>query len=251
MIERLKRLAWFIFKSPQRTQIGFSTLFTDLRGLLFQLPRIMGLGVCRGKIAVCIGIYNRSEMLLGVLLPSLLKADRDGHKFTLSVADCGSTDMAELEAEIRKLWKGQLVFSNVPEKFTRSRCFNRAVRQSDEERILICDADMELPQNLFDSVGRYTGTYSVWFPVCRFMLGPKPETTWKWMSAGTGICAMYRRQFVRMGGLNEAITDWGGEDWDLFFRCYRYGIMPLRTREKSLVHHYHPSLKPGDFKPIF
>jgi hypothetical protein len=249
-MKHLKRLAWFLLKSPQRRLVGWQTLFTDLRGVLSVSWNRLFRGEAE-EIWVCTGLLNRSDHFLNVLLPSLLAARKQGARIALSVADCDSSDHTGLEAAIRERWDGTLVFSSVSETFARSRCFNRAIRQAKGSLYFICDADMSVPPNLGRLLSRYVSTYSAWVPVCRFMLGPKPEDGWKYHSAGTGNLACTKEHLERSGMLNEAITSWGGEDWDLFFRLYRAGIMPLRTRCHHLVHHHHPSLKPADFKPLF
>jgi hypothetical protein len=246
----LKRLAWFVFKSPQRRMVGWKTLFTDLRGLAEAALNFLSPGKPQALV-VCTGSFNRSRHLLDVLIPSLLRADAGRGWIALSVADCGSTDTAALEDEIRRCWPGTLYFSRNEDAFARARVFNRAVQQSQEPLVMLCDADMEVPEDLQRHIKRYVHAHLAWFPVCRNMLAPAPSKEWKYLSAGTGICAMRRSHFEALGGLNENYTQWGHEDWDFFFRCYRAGIMPLRNRVYGLVHHYHPSLKPEGFKPMF
>ncbi|MBU6325492.1 MAG: hypothetical protein KJS92_08385 [Bacteroidetes bacterium] len=251
-MKKLKRLAWFLFKSPQRKLVGWSSLFTDVRGICNLLWNCLGFRHKHTQeIWVCTGLLNRSQHYLDVLLPSLMEARKHGARIALSIADCGSTDNPDLEAAIKAKWDGTLVFSSVQEPFARSRCFNRAIRQARGELLFICDADMSVPASLDKLLQRYVGTYLAWAPVCRKMLGPNPGDGWKYQSEGTGILACNRKHLERSGMLDERITTWGGEDWDLFFRLYRAGIMPLRTRCRNLVHHYHPSLKPADFKPVF
>jgi hypothetical protein len=247
----MKRLAWFLLKSPQRKLVGWRTLFTDLRGVLQVLWNSIRPYRNNDEIWVCTGLLNRSEHYLYVLLPSLMEARKRGARIALSVADCGSTDHPDLGAAIKAMWDGTLVFSSSNEAFARSRCFNRAIRQARGEQLFVCDADMSVPPELAILLQRYVGTYSAWVPVCRKMLGPNPNDGWKYQSEGTGIVACTKKHLERSGMFDESITSWGGEDWDLFFRFYRAGIMPLRTRCQSLVHHYHPSLKPDDFKPVF
>lgn len=247
----MKRLAWFLLKSPQRKLVGWTTLLTDLRGVFQVLWNSIWPYRNNDEIWVCTGLLNRSEHYLHVLLPSLMEARKRGARIALSVADCGSTDHEDLGTAIKAVWDGTLVFSSSKEAFARSRCFNRAIRQARGERLFICDADMSVPPELGKLLQRYVGTYSAWVPVCRKMLGPNPNDGWKYQSEGTGIVACTKKQLERSGMLDESITSWGGEDWDLFFRMYRAGIMPLRTRYHALVHHYHPSLKPHDFKPVF
>ncbi|MFN7300664.1 MAG: glycosyltransferase family 2 protein [Bacteroidota bacterium] len=246
----LKRLAWFVFKSPQRRMVGWKTLFTDLRGLAEAALNFLSPGKPQALV-VCTGSFNRSRHLFDVLIPSLLRADAGHGWIALSVADCGSTDTAALEDEIRRCWPGTLYFSRKEETFARASVFNRAVRQTQEPLVMLCDADMEVPADLHLHIKRYVNAHLAWFPVCRNMRAPAPSNEWEYLSAGTGICAVRRSHFEALGGLNENYTQWGHEDWDFFFRCYRAGIMPLRNRVYGLVHHYHPSLKPEGFKPMF
>ena len=246
----LKPLAWFVFKSPQRRLVGWSTLFTDLRGLA-ETALAWPFPARKRTLVICTGTLNRSAHLLDMLIPSLLRADNGSGRIALSVADCGSTDATDLEAEIRRRWTGTLYFNRTEEPFTRARSFNRAVKQSKEELVMLCDADMQVPADLLHKAARYVHAHCAWFPVCRMMLAAPPSDEWKYLSAGTGICVLRRLQFERIGGLDETYTRWGHEDWDFFFRCYRCGIMPLRTLEYHLVHHFHPSLKPDDFRPMF
>lgn len=246
----LRRLAWFLLKSPQRKIVGWKTLFTDLRGMCSVALRYL-FPAKPPEIWVCTGLLNRSEHYLNVLLPSLIEVRSRGVRIALSVADCGSSDHPNLEQAIRERWNGNLVFSSRPEPFARSRVFNRAIRQAQGESLFICDADMSVPANLQQLVYHYVTRHSVWVPVCRKMLGPHPQDGWKYQSEGTGIVACTKKHLERSGMLDESINNWGGEDWALFFRLYRAGIMPLRTRSYHLVHHFHPSLKPADFKPLF
>lgn len=251
-MKRLKRLAWFLLKSPQRGIVGWRSLLVDLRGLGNLIWNSIGLKPGQQQeIWVCTGLLNRSEHYLEVLLPSLMEARKTGARIALSIADCGSNDHPDLETAIKSKWDGTLVFSSVKEPFARSRCFNRAIRQARGELLFICDADMSVPASLDKLLERYVGAYLAWAPVCRKMLGPNPGDNWKYQSEGTGIVGCTKKHLERCGMLDESFTTWGGEDWDLFFRLYRAGIMPLRTRCHDLVHHYHPSLKPADFKPVF
>jgi len=246
----LRRFAWFVLKSPQRRMVGWKTILTDLRGLAETVWNFILPGRPQ-SLVICTGNFNRSQHLLEVLIPSMVRADGGRGWLALSVCDCGSTDTAELEAEISRRWPGKLYFSHSAEPFARARVFNRSVRQSKEPLVMLCDADMELPCDLHLHIKRYVNKHLAWFPVCRSMLAPLPAADWKYLTAGTGICALRRSHFETLGGLDESYTQWGHEDWDFFFRCYRAGIMPLRNRVYGLVHHYHPSLKPEGFKPMF
>jgi len=53
----IKRLAWFVLKSPQRKLIGFSTLLTDAGGLMNLAfgPKP------EGRLWICVGLKDRTE----------------------------------------------------------------------------------------------------------------------------------------------------------------------------------------------
>lgn len=226
--------------------VGWATLMTDLKGLI-------SLAFSRsGKpeiLWICVGNKDRSYSLLKHLINSMV-ASPEKDRLALSVADCGSTDIPDLESEIRKIWTGELIFSSVAVPFERAAAFNRAVEQAGGELVFICDADVSIPGNLAKQAKRYVSHSTAWFPVCQWQL-EKGKPDWKWFSAGTGLCAFTKTQLRKTGMLDTAFKDWGKEDWDLFFRCYRSGIMPLRSRCSGLYHHWHPPSKPADYVNMF
>lgn len=250
----MKRLAWFIFKSPQRKLVGYKTWWVDILGCFERLiNQIKSPFAPLKEVTICTGLYNRSENYLSVLLPSLLKI-KHPEKVVLSVFDCGSNDTNDLESEIKKIWKGKLVFNAEQIPFSRSVAFNRAIMQSYSKLIFVCDADVSVPANLVKKCNINTSKHLAWFPVCFWLNEGKNECqpeNGKFFSEGTGLFACQKSQLGVTGMYDENITDWGKEDWDLFFRFYTNKIMPLRTREKTLLHFWHPSQKPVGFKSLF
>jgi hypothetical protein len=246
ILKFIKRIGWFILKSPQRKKVGWQTLWTDLEGLI---SVFLGLFTVPSKevIWVCVGNKNRSEFLIKYLIKSLSECT-NAQQLALSVADCGSTDIVNLELEIRKIWKGTLVFSSVNEEFQRSRAFNRAIAQGD--LVFVCDADLSVPKTLITSIRKHLTKHSAWFPICQWQEEPDRQN-WKWFSAGTGIFAASQLQLSKVGKYSEVFVGWGKEDWDLFFRFYAAEIMPIRTRCRQLYHHWHPLSKPSDFENAF
>ncbi len=245
MWKQLKRFAWFWFKSPQRRRLGhMSTIFTDVRGLAGLVFRPK----CKETIWVCVGIKDRSDNLKR-LVESLLNINRKD-AFALSVYDQGSEDANTLREWLEEQWKGALVWQSVPATFTRAVACNGAIAQAEGNLIFVCDADMTLPADLEKQIRRYVRQSSAWFPVCQSQLSPEKKD-WKWLTAGTGLFAGHRQWHAQELVYSETYTQWGGEDWDMFFRFYQNGIMPLRTRCAGLYHHWHPSLEPPDYKPVF
>lgn len=167
----------------------------------------------------------------------------------LSVFDCDSNDVPNLELEIRKIWKGKLVFSTKKNQFTRSYAFNKAVEQSHNNVLFICDADFSMPIDLVLSCNKYTLGRLVWFPIVFYLYKNKPNVYNKahgeWMQwGGKGILACKRKYFNQVGGYDESFTSWGQEDDDLWKKFYKARCCVIRYRERGLLHHWHPSLNP-------
>lgn len=243
MWNSLKRFAWFWLKSPQRKLLGFSTVFTDLKGLM----EIAVYPKPRGTVWICVGNKDRSEALKRLILSLNENTEAD---FGLSVADAGSADAKSLHSWIQKHWTRPLIWSEAEEVFSRSKVFNRAIRQAPGDLVMVCDADMTVPHDLEQRIRSFIRPHAAWFPVCQYQLHQDDEA-WKWLSAGTGLLAMHKTWHAGAGLLDETIAEWGGEDWDWFFRFYRTGIVPIRTRETGLYHHWHASLAPDSFTALF
>lgn len=223
--------------------MGLHTLLTDLQGLMIYAYRSVWPKKKLKAVSICTGIYNRSSNYLNQLLKSLELAE-NAYLIELSVFDCCSDDMADLEAEIRKRWKGQLVFSREPVKFARSYTFNKAVDQASHELIFICDADLSLPVNIVSLCNQYTGEKTVWYPIYFFLYKNKPaimnSENGEWEQYGSrGMLACTKKAFNDAGRLNEAYTIWGGEDTDLWERFHRRHNIIIRNRVKGLYHHWH------------
>lgn len=234
---------WWVFKAPQRKWIGYSTLLTDIAGyleVLFQRKSYR-------RISVCVGVKDRSYNLLSCVVRSLNEA-RFYTFIELSVYDCGSEDLPGLENNLRMKWKGRLVYREEKQEFTRSKAFNEAVMQSTSDLVLICDADMSVPEDIVEKISKYCTKRSAWFPKIWYA---EQSGAGRFLGEGTGICAMRKEDFVRAGKYDESIKEWGKEDWMLYFACYKHKIACIRTRERHFVHKYHPSLKPKDFVPLF
>jgi len=248
----IKKIPWYIFKCPQR-QIGYRTIWIDIRGILAYLLYSLYFSIFRPKllsISICTGLKNRSSNYLNIFLESVIKLDHPD-LIELSIFDCGSDDVQVLEIEIRKKWKGHLVFSQKKIEFNRSYAFNRASVQSTNPIIFISDADMSLPKDLVKRCNHFVFLKNVWFPVC-FHLNPDQKEGYskengKWYPVGKGMFAAKKTDFVKIGMYDESFKQWGGEDGELWLRFYKNGFYPYRNRQKGLFHHDHLSLKPKNF----
>jgi predicted glycosyltransferase involved in capsule biosynthesis len=194
-----------------------------------------------------VGVKNRSSNLLNCLIESLNKASFRP-LIDLAVFDCGSTDSPDLHEAIKKRWKGSLSYQRIEQPFSRSVAFNRAVGLSSTDYILICDADMSVPKDIVYKVSKYSSEKAAWFPVCWY---ENDDGSGRFWTESTGMFACKRENFDKTGGFDETIKTWGKEDWLMYFSFYKQGIGCIRTRERQFVHHYHESLMPSDFKPLF
>lgn len=243
--KRIKQFLWFVVKSPQRRwhELGYSTLLTDLKGWLSTRKKPTSLK----SVTICIGIKNRSHNLLNFVIPSLNQA-KHPELITLSVYDCGSTDVEHLENAIKNLWKGKLIYQSSEQAFARSKAFNEAVKQAAEGLILVCDADMSLPPDIVNKVNQFVTPHSAWFPHVWYT---NADGSGRYYTESTGMMASTRATFLQVGGYDETITTWGYEDWYLFFAFYKHHLACIRSNEPLFIHHYHESLKPAGFRPLF
>lgn len=239
----VRRLFRFVFKAPQRKWIGFRSLFTDLRAYLsaWKQPSTIH------RITICVGVKNRSRHLIDHLVKSMDECDYAA-LLDLSVFDCGSDDTDNLELALYNRKYGRIFYSREVMPFARSNAFNRAVQAAESPLVLICDADMSLPRNIVKKVNRYANRKSAWFPVVRYL---NEDGSSRWYTESTGMMACRKEDYFKAGGMDENIREWGKEDWLLLFSFYKIGIGCIRTYEPNFVHHWHPSLKPEDFKPLF
>ena len=251
----LKLLPWYILKSPQRELGLLKTWKTEITGISYFAakkilnPRKQELQA----LSICTGIKNRTQNYLDFVLSSVLKMKHQ-HLIELSVYDCGSGDADFFKAELRKKWKGKLVFVSEERQFTRSFSFNKAIEQASNELIFGCDADLDLPEDLVEQCNRFVTEKTVWFPVFFNLFEGKSakisQQNGEWFPLSRGMFASYKWQFYKIGKFNEIFVKWGGEDDDLWMRYFKYGFLPIRTNCKGLFHHYHPTVKPADYKPI-
>jgi len=197
-------------------------------------------------ISICTGIYNRSDNYLNQFLPSINKA-KHAHLVELSVFDCGSTDIPDLEKAIREKWSGKLVFNTQSMPFSRSAAFNKAIARSSSPIIFICDADMSVPPGIVELCNSYAGKKRVWYPIVYFLFKNKPAVVakgngiWEQYSA-KGMLACLREDFNDVGGLNETFKEWGAEDNELWERFYKNGFTVITHRQRGLMHHWHTTL---------
>lgn len=194
------------------------------------------------NISICVSTKNRSYQILNHLIPSLnICANKD--LIDLSLYDCGSDDVPDLEKEIRDKWTGTLVYKNNNIVFHKTLSVNNAVKQSFSDFIFLCDADMTLPIDFVDQYWANVSTEMCWFPICFSLYKDKPkdiktENGW-WRATGTGMVGISKYNFLSIGGLDEKFKTWGGEDDDFLNRCKVKGFKINRANCTGLYHNWH------------
>lgn len=237
LTNKLKYALWYIFKAPQR-KISSASIINDLRGIIHYYFRSFR-KKSNHKISICIGTYNRSSQLLNHVLPAI-NALHDKHNIELSIYDTGSDDVDDLAVEIRKRWKGALVFNSAKEVFTRARTLNKAVEQCTGNVIFLCDADISFPSDLLNIIQQIIRPGVAWFPICFASAPPNSKQTGKWLwYSAKGLAICMKDDFFKIGRLNEKYTTWGGEDGDLWERFYENKFIVIRQKLRGLIHHYH------------
>jgi glycosyltransferase involved in cell wall biosynthesis len=237
----LKKPFWWLFKAPQHKVGGF-VYATEIRGyLVLFLHRILPFKKKLQPVTLCVSNKNRSQALLQFLAASLQKAN---HKdlIYLSVFDCGSEDRIYLEQELNRLFGEKLIFKTEAIPFARSYAINQAVSRASTDLVFITDADISVPVDIVEKINFYARRNRVWFPITSAFIN-KEETITEWYTEGKGLTACNKKQFQSMGGYDESITNWGGEDNDFWIRCWENKLFPVRSKEKDLIHHWHPSVE--------
>ena len=238
---------WFLFKAPQR-KLGSYTLWLDLKGIIIYFFQTLNPKRDLAPISICVGTKNRSKIFIRNFVRSLNNC-KHAHLIELSVFDCNSNDVPDLEALIRKEFGGKLIFKSENLPFTRAIAFNKAVLQSTNDLIFICDADFTIPENIVGMVNKFTNSQQVWFPIVFYLYKNKPEFYSKkngeWMIwGGKGILACQKKDFLKIGMIDETFIGWGGEDEELWQRFHKNRYVVIRNRCKELLHHWHPSENP-------
>jgi glycosyltransferase involved in cell wall biosynthesis len=244
----LKKPFWYIFKSPQRKLGFFKSIFLEIKALIILSGKQIVLKNQRKllPVSICTGIKNRTSPYLEYVLPSILKMHHP-HLIEISVFDCGSEDVEALRKKIKEQWQGRLRFVSEDHPFTRAYAFNRAIDQASNELIFAADADMTLPKDLVAQCNRFVTAKTVWFPVCFSLFENKPAIISKengaWRPVGKGMFAATKKQFEQAGKYDTRYKTWGLEDIDLWISFFKAEIVPIRTKCKGLIHHWHPSLE--------
>lgn len=198
--------------------------------------------ITEDKIAVCVGVKNRSQSLLANLIASMNECLQKDH-LVLSLVDCGSNDIPSLETAVESHWRGNLVFAALDEKFTRTSTLNKAIEQCGTGKLFLCDSDMTLPVDFVKQYNWHVSKQTAWFPICFDLFENKPQIicdncgTWRY--TGYGMVGILLENFRKLGGLDERFITWGKEDYDFYLRS-KQRLSIRRYECRGLFHNWHP-----------
>jgi N-terminal domain of galactosyltransferase len=234
----IKKFIWYLFKSPQRVY-GFKSVWIDLRGIISYFIREITFPVFNSDlkpVTICTGLKNKSQNYLDNIVESAIKS-KHPELIELSVFDCASDDINDLELAIRQKWRGKLVFKSKRINFSKAFSFNKAAEQSGNKLIFMADTDISLPEDIVYLCNKFVFGKNVWFPVM-FKLFERKEMRYfeengEWIPYGKGMFASRKKDFIKIGKFDNNFTSWGSEDWDIWLRFYKNGFFPFRSKSKE------------------
>ena len=135
------------------------------------------------------------------------------------------------------------------QNYRRGYVLNVAVRRAETDYVLLCDAAFLFPRNFLDTVSYYVRPSQVLrFYVARLtkpatdkvLCGANWEALYSDYSGKNGTthdliygannpCVYTRSDLVNLGGYDERISGWGGEDDDLNWRGRKLGLIDFRA----------------------
>ncbi|EDV20122.1 uncharacterized protein TRIADDRAFT_32537 [Trichoplax adhaerens] len=171
--------------------------------------------------------------------------------FSVVLVDFGSTDI-DIPALLRSssFKKIQLVqLGRKHKRFSRSAGINAGVQAINNRRSIIVayDLHLNLPLDLIDNVRKrcFPGK-TVYMPILlRLHCNASPnDPNGEWEEYGFGIMALYREDFLRIGGYNASQFRyrWGGEDSAFLNQLLYHHYDIERVCHPKLYHHFHRRL---------
>ncbi|XP_001638687.2 N-acetyl-beta-glucosaminyl-glycoprotein 4-beta-N-acetylgalactosaminyltransferase 1 isoform X2 [Nematostella vectensis] len=169
---------------------------------------------------------------------------RDPH-FNVIIVDFNSTDI-DIKAALERSPLRRYKLIRLEGAFQRAYGIHAGSTyvKSPHDIIFMCDLHLELPNNMIDIIRKHTVEGRMAFApiVTRLHCGFTPSIPYGfWELQGYGLFAIYKSDFIRVGGMNyrEFGTQWGGEDWELLDRVLLSRMEVERLRIPNFYHFYH------------
>lgn len=199
------------------------------------------------KITICLGLSNIKDRFLDVFYTAYME-HRLYNDTLLSIYDMGDDS---LDRDIKSMVsKDILTYTRETSKiYSRTKSFNRAVRQATTDNVFICDVDIALPKSFVAAFTRNVAPGKLWFPITWSQFQSKPieignkEFGW-FRHQGFGMMGLTKKDFETVGGYDENIRRWGGEDQKFFYTAKKKHGLKVVRKNSALVHHWHPKDTP-------
>jgi len=194
------------------------------------------------NLTICVACADRKKMLEDYFLPAFLKIAKN-----IDVQLVMAVPINE-ETSIKTLLNDNGVKNHriigLTTSFSRSHYLNHTLAASKNQAVFICDVDIALPVNFIQLFKKYVSKHTAWFPIC--VLNNEADKFDRFYEEGTGLVGFINKnETLRFDG---SIKTWGNEDWIFLYTLYQNKIYPIRSFEKSMVHHYHLTVEKLNYK---
>ena len=156
----------------------------------------------------------------------------------------------------------EIKVKTVRESFARGRAMHYGIAQvPGNELLFLIDVDIVFNTKSLLRIRQNTHrNVSVYFPIVYSLYNPEMfnktydvnninalekelilnEDNGLWRQFGFGIVSLYKSDFLKLGGFDESIDQWGLEDVNLYDNVVKSDLKIVRSVDTGLIHVYHP-----------
>ena len=196
------------------------------------------------NITICVGIRNAEARFLETVMSSIDEYDLFNKGILLSIYDMGDD---RFDRVIKSMVSPRYLtyVRDTKPIFSRTVSINMAVRQATTENVFVCDADVSLSKTFPDDFRKHVKKSTLWFPILWSQFEGKPieigKKEYGWFrETGFGMMGLTKADFEIVGGYNEKIKKWGGEDQEFFYTAKKKRKLNVVRKRSKLIHHWHP-----------